>query len=103
MHLNINSGVAARDSAHGKVTTPSVENAGCTLTLVTKFGERMSAVQVAGVLGYSPTYFTKKIGSEKHRHLDWVKTLLPARVKNGAAFEYKTDAVERLMRGRGLL
>ncbi|MDG1580922.1 hypothetical protein [Pseudomonas sp. GOM6] len=71
--------------------------------LVTEYGGRMSAKDVAGELGYSYTYFTKKIGNAKYRHLDWVKVLLPARIKNGAAFDYKTSAVEGLMKVRGLL
>jgi hypothetical protein len=71
--------------------------------MVQKFGACMTAKQVAAELGYSLVYFTKKIGSEKHGHLEWVKALRPARVKAGSTFEYKTVAVETLMRGRGLL
>jgi len=71
--------------------------------LVSQYGGRMSAKDVAVELGYSYIYFTKKIGNAKYCHLDWVQALLPARVKNGAAYVYKTSAVEGLMKVRGLL
>lgn len=72
-------------------------------SLVSEYGERMRAQDVAKELGYSHVYFVKKIGSEKHRHLDWVKALLPARVRVGASYGYRTDAVQALMAKRGLL
>lgn len=71
--------------------------------LVERFGDRMSASQVADALGYSHTYFQKKIGSKDYAHLDWVQALKPARVRHGRAHQYKTLAVGGFMLQRGLL
>lgn len=90
VHAGINN-----DSPKGRVDEPRC--------LVSEYGARMSAKDVAVELGYSYSYFTKKIGYAKYRHLDWVKVLLPARIKNGAAFDYRTSAVECLMKMRGLI
>lgn len=71
--------------------------------LVDRFGDRMSSTEVAAALGYSHTYFIKKIGSKDHNHLDWVMALRPARVRMGRTTKYKTKAVAKLMVKRGLL
>ena len=71
--------------------------------LIVLFGERMSSSQVASALGYSHTYFIKKIGSQHHIHLDWVIALKPARVRMGRSTQYKTKAVALFMKHRGLL
>lgn len=107
MHLS-SSHLADLHQAYGssRDSDPAAESSGTDSLpgpMFQKFGDSMTATQVAAELGYSPVYFTKKIGSEKHAHLDWVKALRPARVKAGATFVYKTKAVEVLMRGRGLI
>lgn len=71
--------------------------------LFSTYGERMTSENVATELGYSLTYFLKKIGSEKHRHLDWVSFLFPVRIRHGRVPYYPTQKVARLLHEKGLL
>ena len=71
--------------------------------LVVKYGQLMTPEQVASELGYSVTYFIKKIGSKKYSHLDWVRSLRPWRAKVGSRYKYRTEAVENLLKARNVL
>lgn len=102
--MQLSSNVLAFDSSRtseGKGESPG--SVGSVRSLAAEYGDHMRAQDVAKELGYSHIYFVKKIGSEKHRHLDWVKALLPARVRLGASYGYRTTAVQKLMASRGLL
>lgn len=93
---------AVRKALPSKAPSQSVQSTEASERLFAAYGERMTSEEVASELGYSLTYFLKKIGSEKHRHLDWVSALFPVRVRLGRTAYYPTNYVAQLLRKKGL-
>ncbi len=102
MHLNANVSAEPAASQGSAVKLQLVETPPAD-RLIATYGERMTTLQVATELGYTETYFLKKIGSAKHTHLDWVKALKPARFSLGLTPYYHTEAVSKFMGQKGIL
>ncbi|KSQ21497.1 hypothetical protein APB26_31400 [Pseudomonas aeruginosa] len=91
--------------------TPSVAHtnaggAGISITtydhLYSRFGTAIPRDEVAKLLSYSTTYFSKRIGDKKLEHLPWVKALKPHRLRRGRRAYFATKAVAEFLDVSGL-
>ncbi|EMG2118731.1 hypothetical protein ACV344_34090 [Pseudomonas aeruginosa] len=70
--------------------------------LYSRFGAVIPRDEVAKLLSYSTTYFSKRIGDKKLEHLPWVKALKPHRLRRGRRAYFKTKAVAEFLDLSGL-
>lgn len=68
--------------------------------LFSKFGAAIPRDDVASLLFYSKTYFTKRIGDKNLEHLPWVKALKPHRMRRGRHTYFATKAVAAFLDSR---